>query len=597
MATQLIQIRRGTDAQLTSYGAMQPGELGFTTDRKEVWVGDGSNNHLVGKVTVDTSGNKPSAGVSGRLYFETDTENMYLDDGSNWKLVGFKNLDSMPDGSTYGRVLQSELTSGAVDRLNDGSNIVTAAQARTHIDDATKHRVINDSGSGATDLWSASKIGSEISTAVSNVSAGDGLTEPTANTFAVGAGDGIDVSADAAAVDVTDFIDTSYGLTENTNDIRVNLDASGGLEFNAGAIRLEAAVAGNGLAHSSGVLSVNASGGVEVGSDYVRLASGVAGDGITNTAGVLSVNTSGAIHIAGDTLGLSSHGDAYHDNVYYHEGDTIKAGLGAAGTPSHTFTGDDNTGMFRPSADAIAFTNGGSESMRIDSSGNVGMGVSSLESWSATKTALQIGGNASIFGETTAGAGNSLQITQNVYNDGSLKYQDSDEATLYQQYAGTHEFRVAPSGTADAAVSFTTALKANNDGSVNLANGTTINEFSIDGTMAGNSDDAVPTEKAVKTYIDTSVLSVSAGDGLVEPSFNTFAVGEGNGLTVNANDVDIKLYSTSVSGSAGDASVNNNPLYLDSTNGLNVITDGDSIILDSANSYALTVGNIDGGSF
>jgi len=32
--------------------------------------------------------------------------------------------------------------------------------------------------------------------------------------------------------------------------------------------------------------------------------------------------------------------------------------------------------------------------------------------------------------------------------------------------------------------------------------GTTINEFSIDGTLAGNSDDAVPTEKAVKTYAD-----------------------------------------------------------------------------------------------
>lgn len=34
------------------------------------------------------------------------------------------------------------------------------------------------------------------------------------------------------------------------------------------------------------------------------------------------------------------------------------------------------------------------------------------------------------------------------------------------------------------------------------ANGTTINEFSTDGTLAGNSDDAVPTEKAVKTYVD-----------------------------------------------------------------------------------------------
>jgi len=34
--------------------------------------------------------------------------------------------------------------------------------------------------------------------------------------------------------------------------------------------------------------------------------------------------------------------------------------------------------------------------------------------------------------------------------------------------------------------------------------GTAINEFSIDGTLAGNSDNAVPTEKAVKTYVDAA---------------------------------------------------------------------------------------------
>jgi len=35
-----------------------------------------------------------------------------------------------------------------------------------------------------------------------------------------------------------------------------------------------------------------------------------------------------------------------------------------------------------------------------------------------------------------------------------------------------------------------------------LASGTSVNEFSTDGTLAGDSDDAVPTEKAVKTYVD-----------------------------------------------------------------------------------------------
>lgn len=38
--------------------------------------------------------------------------------------------------------------------------------------------------------------------------------------------------------------------------------------------------------------------------------------------------------------------------------------------------------------------------------------------------------------------------------------------------------------------------------SLTLASGATVTEFSTDGTMAGNSDAAVPTEKAVKTYVD-----------------------------------------------------------------------------------------------
>ena len=45
-------------------------------------------------------------------------------------------------------------------------------------------------------------------------------------------------------------------------------------------------------------------------------------------------------------------------------------------------------------------------------------------------------------------------------------------------------------------------MKLQDDGLFSLLNGTGINEFSIDGTLADDSDDAVPTEKAVKAYVD-----------------------------------------------------------------------------------------------
>jgi hypothetical protein len=54
---------------------------------------------------------------------------------------------------------------------------------------------------------------------------------------------------------------------------------------------------------------------------------------------------------------------------------TATVGAGSNTAPSITTTGDTNTGIFFPAADTIAFAEGGAEAMRIDSSGNVGIGV------------------------------------------------------------------------------------------------------------------------------------------------------------------------------------------------------------------------------
>ena len=51
--------------------------------------------------------------------------------------------------------------------------------------------------------------------------------------------------------------------------------------------------------------------------------------------------------------------------------------VGSAAAPSIYSTGDTNTGLFFPAADTIAFSEGGVEAMRINSSGNVGIGTAS----------------------------------------------------------------------------------------------------------------------------------------------------------------------------------------------------------------------------
>ena len=56
---------------------------------------------------------------------------------------------------------------------------------------------------------------------------------------------------------------------------------------------------------------------------------------------------------------------------------------GAAGTPSLSFTGDANTGLWSPAADTIAASTAGSERLRVDSAGLITGTGTSLGAWTA----------------------------------------------------------------------------------------------------------------------------------------------------------------------------------------------------------------------
>jgi hypothetical protein len=95
----------------------------------------------------------------------------------------------------------------------------------------------------------------------------------------------------------------------------------------------------------------------------------------TNFATAITLGNT-AVYLGNTTTSL---GNVTLTNVTISSGNvsisTATVGAGSNTAPSITTTGDTNTGIFFPAADTIAFTEGGVESMRIDSAGNVGIGV------------------------------------------------------------------------------------------------------------------------------------------------------------------------------------------------------------------------------
>jgi hypothetical protein len=93
--------------------------------------------------------------------------------------------------------------------------------------------------------------------------------------------------------------------------------------------------------------------------------------------------------------------------------------LGSAGAPTITFTGDTNTGIYSPSADTLAFVEGGVEAMRIDSTGRVGIGTSSQEQQLTVlnnSTSVASGSTLAVAGGTynTGGEGGSIAFSNTV---------------------------------------------------------------------------------------------------------------------------------------------------------------------------------------
>jgi hypothetical protein len=159
----------------------------------------------------------------------------------------------------------------------------------------------------------------------------------------------------------------------------------------------------------------------------------------------------------------------------------VTTGTGTASAPAIIPTGDTNTGIFFPAADTLAATTQGTERLRIDSSGQVGVGVTPSGWGESEYKAIQVGIGGSISGRVAGGDQDKVNVAANIYHDGTaFKYIASDEATIYQQTGGIHTFSNAPSGTAGSTATFTERLRIDSSGNVGIGTTSVTSGYVLD---------------------------------------------------------------------------------------------------------------------
>jgi hypothetical protein len=206
------------------------------------------------------------------------------------------------------------------------------------------------------------------------------------------------------------------------------------------------------------------------GNEFIRCSDG-------GTGGTVFLKHLGAIKLATTSTGIDVTGDVDASSNLKVNGtllvdssmnlqnlNLVQVATGSSTAPSIRFTGDTNTGFARPAADTLGFITGGTERMRIDSSGNVGIGTSSPETiLHATASSAIIRLTSDANGTSGVDFGDSADT-----NIGRLLYDNSDNSMRFTTNA-SEAMRIDSSGNVGIGTS-SPSQKLDVNGSVNIPN-------------------------------------------------------------------------------------------------------------------------------